>query len=317
MRGIRIHPPSRRRRRCHHPNESCRGLSQNRSHSSELRAASGGRHPRGRRFDPGETGPGPTHPARPDRRADGRQPRHRQHPAHPAQHGRLPQETRRQTVPRPGDGQPRRRHRRGTAAASSKATASPRSSSACRIRASMDIVAGRRHARGLSRLARPHRLRGRPHRRRRPRQAAHRLPRPHRERPDEDDDDRPGQARRRPRLPPHPPRTPLRPGRPLGRPDAAGRRPHRLRPGPGRERLRRDGLDRSGRARRRSRRARSSCWPRRDVCWPGCRCARPTCSSWTRSARTSAARAWTPTSSAANAPSARQPPPGRTRRSCD
>ena len=81
----------------------------------------------------------------------------------------------------------------------------------------MDVVSLGSTPEGFPVVLDKHAARGRPHRRRRPRQAAHQLSRPHRKRPAEDDDDRPGQARRRPGLPPHPAGTALRPGRPLRR----------------------------------------------------------------------------------------------------
>ena len=124
----------------------------------------------------------------------------------------------RPAVPRPGHGQPRRRHRRGAARRSSKATASPRRSSAPRSAPRWRSSRSAAPPKAIPVVLDRHACRGRPHRRRRPRQAAHQLSRPDRERPAEDDDDRPGQARRRPRLPPHPAGTALRPGRPLRRP---------------------------------------------------------------------------------------------------
>ena len=60
-----------------------------------------------------------------------------------------------------------------------------------------------------------------------------------------------------------------------------------------------------------SSRSRSASWSWLGAGCRGCPCARPTCSSSTRSARRSAARAWTPTWSAASAPSPRMEPEGQ------
>ena len=126
---------------------------------------------------------------------------------------------------------------------------------------------------------------------------------PDRERPAEDDDDRPGQARRRPGLSPHPAGAALRPGRSLGRhaPSGTRRRSRSAWPSSRTPTTRRPASRRS--CRPTSSRARKSCWCWPSTGWPGCRSTRPTCSSSTRSARTSAAPAWTPTSSAASGPS--------------
>ena len=171
------------------------------------------------------------------------------------------------------------------------------------IRASMEVDLAGQHAGRLSGGARQDRQPGRPHRRRRPRQAAHQLPRPDRKRPDENDDDRPGQARRRRQRPQDSAGTALRRRGPGRRQGHARQGSHRLRPGRRRKRLRRDRPDRRRPARRlragRGEAARQG--PR--LARPSCRSTRPICSSSTRSARRSAAPAWTPTSSAASGPS--------------
>ena len=231
-------------------------------------------------------------------------------PPHPAQTAALPQGARRPAVPRAGDGQPRRRHGRGTAPGPRKL----------------------RHHRGVRRRAHP-RLDGRGlarHHGRRLSGLARQASPP-----------RPITSASSARVKPHTSyHGPIESGllkmmmiglgkhagalayhrilleqpydqvvRSVGRAHAR-QGADRLRSGRGRERLRRNRPGRSRRARGFRAREESSCLAMaRRLAGPAAVRRRPTCSSSTRSARTSAAPAWTPTSSAASAPSRKTAPP--------
>ena len=106
-----------------------------------VRGPSGRRRRRRGASPVGQAAAGPAHQAGPERGHHGRQPRHRQHPVRSyASDRRASQAAGGQAVPRAGHGQPRRRHGRGAAAGDRVATASPRSSVGCPIRASMETV---------------------------------------------------------------------------------------------------------------------------------------------------------------------------------
>ena len=237
-----------------------------------------------------------------------RQPRHRQHPPDHQGDRRALEVARRQAVHRAGDGQPRRRHGRRAARASSKATASPRSSAAAR-----SAPAWRRSSSARRPKAFPSTSTSTP--------------------------SGPTTCWSCGRVKPHTGfvgdiESGLMKMMLIGLGKHEGAKiyhraiqdysfgqivrsvagagaaevPHRRRRGHRRERLRRDGHDRGRRAATSSKPARRSCW-----CWPSSwmprlpfKHGRPADRS-TRSARTSAAPAWTPTSSAASTTTTRPP----------
>ena len=181
--------------------------------------------PRARPGRARSTQSGTCDPTRRHGRAHGGQPRHRQHPASSCESvAEFLKRPRRQAVHRARDGQPRRRHGRGAAQGPRKLRHHRGRSSAPHPR-----LDGRRLASAPRPRASPSSSTGTP------READHigvvARVKPHtgyhgpiESGLHEDDDDRPGQARRRPRLSPHPARTAVRPGRALGRADVCGRR---------------------------------------------------------------------------------------------
>ena len=187
--------------------------------------------------------------ARATHRPDGGQPGRGQHRDRSQDCGRRAKGARRAALRRAHDGQPRRRHARGTA----RSAAQPRRHRGVGRRADPLLArsgADRQDPGWHAGLHRQERLPGRRHHGRRPRQAAHRLRGTDRERSLQDDDHRSGQAQGRPRgAPPgHDQGLPVRhPGGGRGRTQGSA---HRLRPRPGRERLRpdRQGAGRADRA---------------------------------------------------------------------
>ena len=155
----------------------------------------------------------------------------------------------------PGDGQPRRGHRRG-AALGPRALRDHRGDDGLRGPRLHGRGAGGRGPRAPG-LDGPHRRRGRLDRAGQPDQAPHRLQGLDRVRPLQDDDDRARQVSGRHPVPPGQRQPRLRDGDHRGRARGAGQGPHRLRARHRRERLRRDGAG-GGLRRRRPRGGRAA-----------------------------------------------------------
>ena len=208
-------------------------------------------------------------------RADRRQPGDRGHRPDRPRGGRDASRAGLRPLRRRGDGQPRRRHRRGPAGAPGRVR---RHRGGARLPDPLRD-GDRRPRHQLLRPAdplRPERLRGRRDRPAEPDQAAHLVHRPVRERPAQDADDRPGQASgggAGPQARPAGPEDDAPRGRRVpARADAGGARPR-----PARERPRAHRAGRRGRARGAARRRAP---PARRGTRPdghGCRSTRSTC----------------------------------------